>query len=399
MIATRHRRRAALAAGFAGLALLGGCSVADNLSAGEILEEIDAIVRIEGTGDDRRIDYLERVQVSSWYMRAFLLVPVRGVLAWTFGRRQEVTLEHPSAHVRELLRELPDETGADLLTCAYSVSRFGWLAELDRNPETRVLALDGLAAMSGQLGLEPFAADFDELMVPADQEALALARAGVLAGRPEARAGAAWPDASLEPYRDALATLTGRPLDGWAERLLLIEDLSALRAAENDRRVRPWIDAALRAALRHGIAGVLLRAVQSREPRLAEVRMCAMEQIRRLGGPRVVPLLLAVMASSPAQLARGDSRFDPDPLVQLRLIHYCGQLSRDLAETAVRLPGRADWEATAPVDFLANTVLGEQEYYSRLRTPALVALAWCLRRERLDPDPNWVRAWREQRGS
>lgn len=398
MSAPTQRRRAGLALACAGLVEFAGCSVADNLSAGEILEELDAIVRIEGTGDDRRIDYLERVEVSAWYMRAFLLVPLRGALGWTFGRRQQVTLDHPSAHVRGLLRELPDETAGDLATCAYAASRFGWLAELDRNPETRVLGLDGLAAISGQLALEPFAGSFDDLMLPPDPQQLALARAGVQAARPEARAGREWSDASLQPYGEALAALTARPLEGWAERLLLIEDLNALYAAETDRRAQPWIAAALRAALRHGVAGVLLRAVQSRDPRLAEVRLCAMEQVRRLGGPRIVPLLLAVMAASPAQLARGESRFDPDPLVQLRLIHYCGQLGRELAETTVRLPGRADWEATSPADFLANTVLSEQDYYSRLRTPALVALAWCLRRQRIDPDPEWVREWREQRG-
>jgi hypothetical protein len=36
-------------------------------------------------------------------------------------------------------------------------------------------------------------------------------------------------------------------------------------------------------------------------------------------------------------------------------------------------------------------------YYSKLRTPALVALTWSLRRPRFDPDPGWVSAWRQQR--
>jgi hypothetical protein len=107
--------------------------------------------------------------------------------------------------------------------------------------------------------------------------------------------------------------------------------------------------------------------------------------------------MLAVMAASPAQRARNEPRFDPDPLVQLRLIHYCGQLQGELATTEVTLPGRKEWDSVAPVDFLANTVLTEQMYYSKLRTPALVALTWSLRRPRFDPDPGWVSAWRQQR--
>jgi hypothetical protein len=42
--------------------------------------------------------------------------------------------------------------------------------------------------------------------------------------------------------------------------------------------------------------------------------------------------------------------------------------------------------------------LNEQAYYSKLRTPALVALTWSLGQPRLDPDPEWVRRWREGRG-
>jgi hypothetical protein len=207
----------------------------------------------------------------------------------------------------------------------------------------------------------------------------------------------AWTMTSLAPYRDALQALTERPLEGWIERLLLVDTLTALYTAEHDARARPWVESALRAAISHCVGGVLLRTIQGREPGLAEVRLCALEQMRRLGGPRTVPLMLAVMAASPDERARGESRFDPDSYVQLRLIHYCGQLDAETAATVVQLPGRADWEATSPADFLASTVLTEQDYLSKLRTPAIVALAWCLRRPTIDPDPEWVRQWRETR--
>jgi hypothetical protein len=37
--------------------------------------------------------------------------------------------------------------------------------------------------------------------------------------------------------------------------------------------------------------------------------------------------------------------------------------------------------------------LNQQAYYSKLRTPALVALTWSLQRPHLDPDPAWVGQW------
>ena len=110
-----------------------------------------------------------------------------------------------------------------------------------------------------------------------------------------------------------------------------------------------------------------------------------------------MPLLLAAMAASPAEQQAGAPAFDPDTLVMLRLIHYCGQLGPELRGSVVRLPGRQDWEATSPVEFLARTILSQRAYYSQLRTPAIVALTWCLGRDALDPDPAWVRAWLDGR--
>jgi hypothetical protein len=51
----------------------------------------------------------------------------------------------------------------------------------------------------------------------------------------------------------------------------------------------------------------------------------------------------------------------------------------------------------APVDFLAQTILTEQAYYSKLRTPAMAALSLALGRPSLDPDPTWVRDWYRER--
>ncbi len=381
-------------AGLATVLVLPSCSVAVGLTSGELLEELDEIVRIDGTDNERKITYAQRARVSSWYMHNALLIPVRAPAAWLFGRRTEMTLENPGQHVRELLAELPDETGRNLAVNAAAASRLGWLAELDRNPQTRVLAIDGLSRICRQLSLGPFDGSFAQLSIPIDPETLALARLGIRTLRPSARGENG---GSLEPYQDALAQISSAPLARWDERLMLIEDLGVLLANETDAQARPWLDAALRKAIEHCVRGILLGTIKDRDSRWIEVRLCAMEQIRRLGGPRTVPLMLATMAASPQDRVAGLSWFDSDALIQLRLIHYCGQLSGELAEAVVRLPGRQDWEATTPSEFLARTVLAERDYYSKLRTPAIVALSWSLGRKTIDPDPAWVRKWNEER--
>lgn len=374
-------------------ALLVGCSVSTCLSSGEILEELDEIVRINDTDGNREIAYARRAKVSSWYMHHALFAPIRAPMALLFGRRTEMALENPGSHVRELLRELPDETGGDLVTCAAATSRFGWLAELDNNPETRVLAIDGLSRVCRQLQIKPFAGSFVEMSTPLAGNQLELARASIRSMRPSAR-----PDGqlgSLEGYRDALVSIVSRPLADWQERLLLVEDLGALLVREVDAQARPHVDEGLRAAIGHCVRGILLSTIKGRYRRFAEVRLCAMEQVRRLGGPRTVPLMLAAMAATPLERTTGVEPYDPDTLVQLRLIHYCGQLSGDLAHAVVHLPGRQEWEASSAAEYLARIVLSETDYYSKLRTPAIVALTWCLGRDKIDPSPEWVRAWTE----
>jgi hypothetical protein len=215
--------------------------------------------------------------------------------------------------------------------------------------------------------------------------------------RPEARVGEVGAE-QLVAYQEALRTLTAHPLADWPNQLLLVQDLVALCEAEDEWQAREVAESALRTALVHCVEGVLLRAVEDRNPQYVETRLCAMQQIRSLGGPATVALLLAVMSATAEQLARYEPLFDPDPLVQLRLVHLCGQLRGELAATEVRLPGRDSWQAIAPREFLAKAVLTEQAYYSPLRVPAVAALALSLGQPGLDADIEWVRTWyREQR--
>lgn len=394
----RPRRRRTTGGRWAATALaplLAACSVADNLSGPELIEELDRIAAIESVDSEWRLRYEDAADVSAWYMRFFLFVPIRGALGWSFGRTTRVRLDHAAGHVRELLRELPDETGGDLVLCAQTATRGAWLAELDRSTATKIVGLDGVAAMATQLGLPTFQGEHARFLQSIEPARFDEAQAVVQASRRSVRGDAALSAEALEAYGNALAALTARPLAGWADRVLLVEDLTALLLEESRGAAEPLVDSALRRALVHLVEGLLARMVQGRETELVEARLCAMEQMRRLGGPSVVPLMLALMAASPEAIARGESKFDPDSLVQLRLIHYCGQLDAARAATEVQLSGRAAWEVTSPADFLATTILIEQAYYSRLRTPALVALTWCLRRPTLDLDVAWVRRFRE----
>ena len=378
----------------AGACALGGCSVSDVLTADELLEEVGEIVRIDGQGEARAVVYASEAELSKDFMRMVALAPIRWPLAWTFGRRSVRAIENPSAHVRALLRELPNETeagwwgGSDLAQCAAACAWFAWLAELDENPMTRIRCLDGMSQLSQQLGLAPFDGDFADMPAVLDADAERDARAAILAARPEGREGPA--PAALE---DALAALIARQLPSPAARASLVSELRELLLAEPDPQAREWIAAAARRAMEHCIRACLLRSVTGRARKYAEVRLCGMEQVRRLGGPRSVALLLAVMAASPRELAAGVPAFDRDVLVQLRLIHYCGQLDAERARAVVRLPGRQDWEATSPAEFLARTILSERDYYSQIRNAAIVALTWCLGRPTLDLDAAWVREW------
>jgi hypothetical protein len=100
-------------------------------------------------------------------------------------------------------------------------------------------------------------------------------------------------------------------------------------------------------------------------------------------------------------------QFEQDWLIQLRLIHLCGQLDRERAMRTVRLPGREEWQLVAPVDFLAQVVLASDGLFSALRLPATEALAQCLGRPQLGlaetspdvpesgggGDAEWVETW------
>lgn len=391
----RPRTAALLALG----GLFSGCTAADNLSYREITAELDAIVRVDGQGNERRIHYEERAAVSPWYMRSPMTWPLRWPLGFAFGPKHLSELDNPAGHVRELVVELPDEAGDDLSLCTGAFQRLSVLAELDSGIGTRIAAVDGLCAIADALQLPVFASGFDQFGLPADPTRVAAARIALQTGRKAQRPPDGLGEAQAANYAGALATLVERPLPTWSEQMDLVATLLDAWCTEDVAELQRTTERALRAALGHALEQTLVRTVQGRDPQAADLRVCAMQQIRRLGGPRAVPLLLAVMAASASEVAGGRDRFDLDAAVQLQLIHLCGQLSGELALQALQLPGRDDWEPVAAADFLAMTVLRERDYFSKLRGPALAALALCLQQPKFSQDPAWVEAWYRDRQS
>lgn len=380
-------------------AALAGCTAADNLSFDELVTEIDGIVTVTGEGPTRSITYAERAPASAWYMRQFWLLPVRPVLGFVFGQRHERQLGNSVQHVRELLIELPDEAGGDFTANAQCLLRAGWIAALDNSVASRIVGLDVLATCAVRLELPVFACSPEELLAAPNSTEFEAARLIVVAGAPTARKREAWDAAAAKAYTDALARIVATPLIDVSSRLLLAQELAGMMLAEGDDELQAATRQAVTAAMTHAVRALLVEAVRSRDLRWSDFRLCAMQQFRSLGGPQSVPLLLALMSARPAQMARGEDRFDSDPLVRLRLINYCGQLRGELAHREVQLPSVEAWHGIAPVDFLAQTILTEQSYYSKLRVPALTALNLSLERPRLDYDLEWVKAWAEERAA
>jgi hypothetical protein len=351
------------------VATLVGCSVADNLSGPEILQEIDGIVQVRGRGSERTIEFAGEADVSAWYARFWLFQPVLPLFTIPFGSTSREILPNPAQHVRDLLCELPDEVGADLELAALSCTRLGWITLLESNGYDRLLALDAMAAVLLQLEVDVFPAQLEDLTRSSEPASVARAMAAFELGRPRSlREHTMGPERGA--YLAALTTLVERPLPAGWRRLELAESLTDAWRGETDAELRAATGAALRRSLAHVFVGSLLRALDGRSPETLELRLCAMEHVRRFAGARGTHLLLAYMAATPEQVRANEPRYDPDPLVR-----------------------REAWEAVSPREFLATLILQEDQLYSKLRLPALVALTWSLGRPRLDPDTNWVQQW------
>ncbi|MGE3174083.1 MAG: hypothetical protein AB7O97_15760 [Planctomycetota bacterium] len=387
--------------------LAGGCSIG-NLTYAEVERDLDAIVRIDGQGDQQRLVYRSDAEQSSWYTRFAPLVPLKPLLRTVLRGTHQTRLENPSAEVRDLLAELGPKAGGDLGRGAGSVRRLAMIAHLDSSALNRIIALNGLATLADAHGFD--------LTEGLDRGALRLESAPELpqwledfaALRPAQRApvGAPLPADQAARYRAVLAGLCSQPLPQWTQRLALVADLAAAWHDERDPALRAVTADALRSALRHGIQWSVVLALLGREPEWVEVRVRALELLHRAGGPDSVPLLLALLITPPDRIATGEPPFETHETMQRRLIHLCGQLDRDRALRSMVLPGRETWQETCPAEYLAHIALEDDLLLSPGTLAAREALALSLGRPRLqldgDPDAgaggdaeagDWVQSW------
>jgi hypothetical protein len=400
MLEGRLRRAGALA----GLATAAACSTG-NLTYSEVVRDLDAIVRPEGSGDDRRLVYLRNVQQAPGCSRWLLLQPIKPLLLLIVGSTTAVELENPSGQVRDLATELAPKAGGSLERGAATVLRLARVAELDPSSLNRIVALNGLWQIAQVHGLDVFhGLDQGE---PAAGDAAQLGRwiAVARTSVPQARApvGAPLAPEAAAAYREAMAGLTAQPLRTAEDRLWLVEWLGTALEAEGDPELAEATASALRRGMQHAVQWTVAHALQLRAPVWIDVRTRALEILREAGGADGVPLLLALMPdiTGPAVGIR-----DVDLWLQLRLIHMCGQLDKERALRKVRLaspPKEAVVQvAQAPIEFLARIAL-DDSFLQPSRLPALEAMALLLRREHLalegegeGSEGEWVRKWYDE---
>ncbi|MSR37660.1 MAG: hypothetical protein EXS02_02300 [Planctomycetes bacterium] len=379
-----------------------GCSVS-HLSYSELERDLDAVARLEGSGDEQRIIYQRKVQESPWYSRWLFVRPVKPLLLLVAGQTTSVELDNPSGRARELAQTMAASCGGNLLHTAQTTQRLVRIAELDPSALNRIVALSGLALLVKAQGFDIYLGIERGDLTESEQSVLQSSLSVIRELRPAGRyaVGEALSMDAQGKYSQALGSITAQPVPGYEGRLALVADLATALSEERDEQLITPTTEALRRALQHAIQWTMRRALQDLDRNRIEVRLRALEILHCAGGPNSVPMLLALITRpSEVAAARGEV-IELDPTTQLRLIHMCGQLDLERAKQKVQLPGRADWQSTAPIDFLARRAL-EDELLSPLQLPALEAMALCIRRTRLDlaaegddSGVQWVRAWYE----
>ncbi|MEQ1631013.1 MAG: hypothetical protein ABL997_01475 [Planctomycetota bacterium] len=381
--------------------LVAACSVS-NLTYGMVVRDLDSAVVVDGSGQDQRLVYKTEVEATAGIARWSLLLPLRPLLLGIFGERVDRELENPSSYVRELIGILSEKAGTNLLRCADSAQRLVRVAELDPAPLNRVVALDGIARMAKVLSVDLLVGVKERglrLDAPIDG-AKALDRFTALRPAQRVPVGAPLSIEDREAYVAAIEALTLRALPHWSQRLALIADLSNAVRDEQQSDLRSVANDGLRSALAHALQWAVLEAAAGRNPEWIEVRLRALEELHRSGGPDSVPLLLAILAASPDQIAAGEPMFEDNDALRLRLVHLCGQLDPDRAVELCVLPGREAWQRIAPAEYLVRMALDGDPYYSSVAMPAREAIAHCLRREHARPaedldwgGEDWIRVW------
>jgi len=289
-------------------------------------------------------------------------------------------VENPSGFARERLWIMVDRAAGDLHATAMAVRRLLLVAELDEaQPMNQAVAVLGLGRLMESLDLDPMQMRFPDPSITTQ----AMVEAWISRldeGWPLKRSGPRLPPDQREAYLSALASIVQLPHPSAAGQRGLIGALDRLNELEADPTLRSAARDALSRALFHGLSMGLWRALFASS---ARVRESAIRALHRLGGSESVPVILAWIAKPSSVAARGVNRYDDDKYVRLALVRMCGQLGTERALTA-------SGTGPAPAEFLYETFFDDPD--PGLRTVALEALAFCLRRD-VSFDRKWAESW------
>lgn len=372
------------------LALGAASCTVHNLSWRQALRDYDNLVAVEGTAEERRVNYRAEASVSSWYERmswAWLFPPLFGLL---FGDETGVEPQPQAAtEARARMAVLQDKAGHDVRRSAQLLLRAVPVLEVGSSPLSRCVALDAVESLADAYGWDLLEGVADATKQPTLPSGYAEIVETLRAHRPISRQGELAGEVRAA-YLGALQRITMLPLPRAEQRHALVSDLTEALTNETDAELEVATVAAWQRAAQHCARALLARAMVAPESEMLPLRLRALEVAHRNGGVDSIPLLLAMISVPPELTAGQKINIDPDPYVRLRMIHLCGQLDRQRAEKVVRLPYHQGWEPYSPLQFLCLQVLDEEAFITSLRIPAQEALCRCLGKP-VDYDLAWVR--------
>ncbi len=378
------------------LAVLSACS-----SFATSVEELEDALSLTGEGQEQRLEWRREVERLPWYARGTVS---RFVFHSVLGSdRTAVQLDNPSQWARERIELLSDWAGDSLERTAEATAILVPVVERDLAPLNRVFAIEEmatlLATMQGDLKQTFESALFRRSSDPRQ----AIARKTFDAFEPGQRqrlladssTGGAFTEAQRRGYVGAIRSLVDEPLLDWWDRRALLMDLNNAWQNEPDPELRQLTAASLRIATWHALVWGVTDRLKERGRASAPARRSAVAVLHRLGGPDIVPHLLALL-EIPGSERLGNERFEDDALGQLQLVHLCGQLDLERALTTADLALLESRQGPAPVELLCEYALLEPTSDpTNRRMIARAALSVCLQRE-IEFDDAWVVDWYEQ---
>ena len=308
-----------------------------------------------------------------------------GLVEMTGVEFTKTTLLNPAGYARQRMMWMAGNAVGDSGRTALAVARLGWALDGDPQPLNQIIALNGLAALARELGVDPLGDDAvprvsgsDERLAVAWHPPMAQLRAVAQA---VADGGETPPDtvaAALEAIARSTSLAPPTPRDRRAQVLVL----SYLARRSGSHELRAAAGARLGVVLAWTIADALQRAVF--EPRDGSVRAYAARVCFGLGGDDAAARVLR-LSSAPADQRTGTGyRYDPDPDVRLALVRLCSQVTTEHAFEGHR-------GGPSVVEFLYDAI-ADNTGRRGLRAAALDALALTLGQPMV-ADRGWADRW------